>query len=453
MSLVPPVPPHRTITTNAPADSQTGAAAPSPRGPLGGPAGTDPTPLSPGLMIVGCAALAALVLAAMLGRHESTAVAAMACAVAFIFAVRRISAVAAALIPVTAASSGPLHNTVPATMLAGVLALALVVLFCAGRLRVRPPHLWLAILAGMLLLGYFFPAENLATAGQTQSDLIAVLTGLVVVAVFIAAPPTAGTLLWVILATGAVAGVVASVQGQTLEGRLEGLGTNPNGLAVYLAAPIVISIGLAMRRRNPLWLAPGAACVPALLATQSREGFLAALAGAVFFIVQGRPRAQQALIIGAAAVLAAFAGHLTTLVSLGAGSRSAADLANDNLVRVQVAWFAARTALGHPLLGVGLGQFPAYAAASNGLGVYIATTNEYLQLASETGLISLAALVVLLWLALRNRRDAEMAVVRAVLLALVVAMLFIDSFGSSLVAMPFWACLGILLAERRPANG
>ena len=158
-----------------------------------------------------------------------------------------------------------------------------------------------------------------------------------------------------------------------------------------------------MRRRNPLWLAPGGACLPALLASQSREGFLAALAGAVFLIVQGRPRAQQALIIGAAAVLAAFAGHLTTLVSLGAGSRSAADLANDNLVRVQVAWFAVRTALGHPLFGVGLGQFPAYAAASNGLGVYIATTNEYLQLASETGLISLAALVVLLWLALRNR--------------------------------------------------
>jgi hypothetical protein len=458
MSLVPPIPPQRTVRTGGPPGGQAVPAQPAQRRqmPLAAPAGPGPAPFSPmslGFMIVGSLALGALVLAATLGRHESTAVAAVACTIAFVFALRRITIVAVALIPVVAASSNPVQASLPVTMLAGVLALAAAMLFCVGRLRFRATHLWLAVLGGMALLGYFFPAERLATAGQTLLDLVAVLTGLVVVAVFIAAPPTAGALLRVILVTGAVAGVVASVEGDTVEGRLQALGSNPNGLGVYLAAPIVISIGLALHRRNPLWLVPGGACVPALLASQSREGFLAAVAGAAFLVVQGRRRPQQVLIIGAAVIVAALPGHLTVLTSLGAGSRPTAQLASDNLVRLQVAWFAVHTALAHPLFGVGLGQFSDYAAASRGLGVYIATTNEYLQLAAETGLVSLAALVVLLWLALSKRCGGEMAIVRAAVVTSAVAMLFIDSFESSLVALPFWACLGVLLTERRSADG
>jgi hypothetical protein len=260
----------------------------------------------------------------------------------------------------------------------------------------------------------------------------------------------------VILVTGAVGGVVALVQGDQLEGRLQGLGTNPNGLAVYLAAPIVISVGLAWRHRNPLWLAPGAACLPALLASQSREGFLAMLAGTAFLFVQGRSRAQQVLIIVATAgVLLAFSGDLNWLASLNAGSRSATELASNNLVRAQVAWFAAHLALGHPLLGIGFGQFPAYAAANSGIGIYIATTNQYLLLAAESGLIALAAFLVLLWHAFRVPGHGDLALVRAGLVTFAVSMLFMDSFESSLVALPFWACLGVLLARApgRPAPG
>jgi len=453
MSLVPPSPRQRTVRTGGPA----GRALPTPprQVPLAEPAAPKAAPFSPlslGFMIVGGLALGALVLAATLGRHESTAVAAMACAVAFIVAQRRITIVAVALIPV-AASSASTQATLPVTMLASVLALAAATLFCVGRLRFRPAHLWLAVLGGMALLGYFYPAEPLAASDQRLPILIAVLAGLVVVGVFVAEPPTAGVVLRVITITGAVAGVLASIQGQALEGRLEGLGTNPNGLAVYLAAPVVISVGLALHRRNPLWLAPGAACLPALLATQSREGFLAAVAGAAFLLLQGRPRRVQVLITIAAAAVVALPGHLTALASLGAGSRPAAELASDNQVRLQVAWFAAHTALTHPLLGIGLGQFPDYAAASNGLGVYIATTNQYLQLAAEGGLLSLAALLALLWLAVSKRRAGELAIVRAVVVTFVVAMFFIDSFESALVALPFWACLGVLLAKGEIADG
>jgi hypothetical protein len=99
--------------------------------------------------------------------------------------------------------------------------------------------------------------------------------------------------------------------------------------------------------------------------------------------------------------------------------------------------------------GIGLGQFPAYAQASGGLGFYIATTNEYLLLAAETGLVSLMALLALLWTAIRPARQGDLAIVRAATFASATAMLFIDLFPNPVVAVPFWACLGTLLASQR----
>src|SRR6202042_3086047 len=143
-------------------------------------------------------------------------------------------------------SSEPLHSTLPATFLVVVLAVAAIVGFCMGSLRARPAHLWVAVLGVTVLLGYFFPADPLVPARGVLPDLISVLGGLVALTVFISAPPSAGALLRVILVTGTVAGVVASTQGDNLEGRLQGLGLNPNYLGVYLAAPVVISAGLAL---------------------------------------------------------------------------------------------------------------------------------------------------------------------------------------------------------------
>ena len=409
-------------------------------------AGISSAPLRLGYVIIGIGFLGALVLASTVAGHKSTAVGAVASTAVFVIALRRISAVALALIPVMVLSSEPLHSTLPATFLVVVLAVAAIVGFCMGSLRARPAHLWVAVLGVTVLLGYFFPADPLVPARGVLPDLISVLGGLVALTVFISAPPSAGALLRVILVTGTVAGVVASTQGDNLEGRLQGLGLNPNYLGVYLAAPVVISAGLALHRRNPLWLAPGAACLPALLASQSREGFLAMVGGLAFVLIQGLPRVLKVpIILAAALVLVLSPGHLT---SLGAGSRSVTELTSDNIVRVHVALFAVRVALSHPLLGIGLGQFPDYAAASSGFGIYITTTNEYLLLASENGLIALAAFLVMLWLAFRRPCHGDMALVRAVLVTSAVSFLFIDSFESSLVALPFWACLGVLLAHR-----
>ena len=100
-----------------------------------------------------------------------------------------------------------------------------------------------------------------------------------------------------------------------------------------------------------------------------------------------------------------------------------------------------------------MGQFPYYAAASGDFGLYITTTNEYLLLASETGLIALAAFLGDAVARVQGDRACDdMALVRAVVIAYAVSMLFIDSFETSLVALPFWACLGVLLAERKTAD-
>lgn len=406
-------------------------------------------------VILAAGPLAMLAFAALLVHEENVAVMALGCSAVLPLALRRVSAIALALIPITVLSVTPLHSTKLPLIAVGLLAFATVLLVCTGSLRLRSPHLWVTVLIVMGLLAYIFPADPLVSGRGIRDTLIYTIGGLLVLAICIASPPATSALLGVILVTGAISGVVASTQRDYVEGRLQGLGLNPNYLAIYLAVPIVISIGLAARHRNLLWLAPAAGCLPALLATKSRSGFLALAAGLVFLIIQGRPQRQKMLIalISVVAVLAilVFPVNLNELTSLGAGNRSAVELGSDNLVRFQVALFALHSVLIHPLLGIGFGQFPQYAAVSNSFGVYITTTNEYLLLASETGLISLASFLMLLWPALRKNAHGDMAIVRAVIVTTAVSMLFADTFGTLIVAVPFWACLGALLG-RRPAK-
>jgi hypothetical protein len=406
-------------------------------------------PASPQILCVTIAlgTAAALVLAVAAHEEVLAAEAAGGCA-NLLIALRWPSAVAMAFIPETALSTTFLHRLLPVIGLGVVFALAAAVLFSAGLLRLCRAHRWVLVISVTVLIAYFLPAVRLQSSSQTRQDLTWILAGLVVLAVSVASPPSSRALVRVILLTGAVAAVIALVQRDYAQGRLQGLGLNPNYLSVYLAMPIVISIGLALRRRSPLWLVAGAVCLPALLASRSREGFLATVAGAAFVVIQGRSRGQQALmILAVAATVVLWPGDLDSIASLGAGGRSAANLSYDNAVRARVALFAVHVTLSHPLRGIGFGQFPAYAAVSSALGLYITTTDEYLLLAAETGLIGLAALVVMLWLAIKDPRRGDMALVRAAVVTCSVSMLFIDSFSNPGLAVPFWICLGTLLAR------
>lgn len=355
-----------------------------------------------------------------------------------------------ALIPLTVVNTAILHDMRSSIALASILLIVTIILFCTGQYRLHTPHKWIGIIGASALLAYLIPQVRLESSGQHLQTLIWPLLGLLVLTVSVASPPNAGILIKVILLTGTLTAIVAQVQGSLLSGRLEGIGLNPNYLAVYLATSSVISAGLALSRRNPLWLIPGSICMSSILASRSREGLLAAIAGIVFTVIQKASPNQKVLLtlVTVSAVLL-FPGDLNLITSIGAGTRSAAELNTDNIVRSQVALFALHVAVDHPIRGIGLGQFPAYAQASGSLGIYVTATNEYLLLAAETGLSSLVAMVALLWTGIRRARRGDIAIVRASVFTSIIAMLFIDLFPNPVVSMPFWACLGIVLARER----
>jgi O-Antigen ligase len=355
-----------------------------------------------------------------------------------------------ALIPLTVVNTAILHSLLSSIALASILLIVTIILFCTGQYRLHTPHKWIGIIGASALLAYLIPQVRLEPSGQPRQALIWLLLGLLVLTVSVASPPNAGILIKVILLTGTLTAIAARVQGSLLSGRLQGIGLNPNYLAVYLATSSVISAGFALSRRNPLWLIPGSICMSSLLASQSREGLLAAIAGIVFTVTQkASPNQKVLLTLVTVSAFLLFPGDLNLITSIGAGTRSAAELNTDNVVRSQVALFALHVAADHPIRGIGLGQFPAYAQASGSLGFYVTTTNEYLLLAAETGLSSLVAMVALLWTGIRRARRGDIAIVRASVFTSIIAMLFIDLFPNPVVSMPFWACLGILLARER----
>jgi O-antigen ligase len=235
--------------------------------------------------------------------------------------------------------------------------------------------------------------------------------------------------------------------GDRADGRLQGFGLNPNYLGAFLALPFVAAIGLAYRHRRPMWLLPAGLCLAGMVATQSRGAFVAGLAGVAIVVMQGRRIRIQVLIAAIAVVAGAvFPAVIGAAEHLAVGGRQAAELSHDTAVRERVAWFALRVAAEHPFRGIGYGMFPSYADSQ--FGVHIATHNDYLRLAAETGVPALAAFLVLLWLGVKSPAPGDLAVPRAVAGAYAVGLLFANELTNLVVSTPFWLALGCLLASR-----
>jgi O-antigen ligase len=260
------------------------------------------------------------------------------------------------------------------------------------------------------------------------------------------------------------------MSGDHVDGRLEGFAQNPNFLGALLVLPFVAAVGLAGRRRSA-WLVPATVCLAAMVATQSRGAFVSAAAGVAVALLQGRRRGIQAAIMAAAIALGTvFPGAIDAVEHLAVGDRPAAELTQNSSIREHVAWFAAKVAVAHPLRGIGYGVFPSYAENSPGLGIYIATHNDYLRLAAETGIPAFLVFLMLIWLGMKGPASGEAAVQRAVVAAYAVGMLFANQLANLVVSTPFWLALGCLLAapaspehhitsakecrhDRRPAGG
>ena len=115
-------------------------------------------------------------------------------------------------------------------------------------------------------------------------------------------------------------------------------------------------------------------------------------------------------------------------------------------IRAQLAGLAVDLIRQHPLRGVGLGRFPFFAASAPQVGFVLCTHNDYLELAAETGIPTLAVLLVLLWLGLRPPRTGAPAVLRCVVAAQAVGMLFANTLEKPGVVFTFWISLGVLLS-------
>jgi O-antigen ligase/polysaccharide polymerase Wzy-like membrane protein len=380
-----------------------------------------------------------------------------------------------ALLPVSLLAGGTsTAGRFAAIAAVGVLALVVAVLVMAKVLPFQRVHLWIGLLAGLLSISFLWPQVTAATPPPAErhhiveilgvlrgltslqltrlTDLAGLLAGLALLGVSAALSRRPGHLVRAIALTGAVAAGFVMLRGGYVGGRLEGLGCNANYLGILLALPLVAAVGLVRCTRSARWLLPAAVCFVPMADTQSRGAFLAAAAGVAFVVVQGRPawvRAPMLLVAVAAGIAAAYAGRLTSLggfvAGLGAGDRSAVDLSLNNGVRTQVAELAVRVIAEHPLRGIGYWMFPAYAERVPDFGHHLTTHNDYLRLGAEAGLPALAVFLILLWSGARPGRTGDLAVLRAVVVAYGVALLFANPLASLVVSAPFWIALGCLL--------
>jgi hypothetical protein len=358
------------------------------------------------------------------------------------------------LIPVSLLGAGTsTAGRIAVVVTVAALTLAVAALVVRRVLPLRRSQAWIALLAGLLLVSFAFPQVRAATAPGRLFDLAGLLVGLALLGITVASAPRPRQAARVIALSGMVAAGYVLVRGGFDNGRLEGLGSNPNYLGFLLVLPLVAAAGLIRRTRNPRWLVPAAVCFLALSATHSRGAFLAAGVGVAVVVVQDRSRRFHAVLASAtviAGTVAWAAGMLHPLgrhiARLGAGDRTAVDLSMSNGLRMRVAKFAVRVIVEHPLRGIGYSMFPTRASRSPEFGMYLATHDEYLRLSAEAGIPALIVFVALLWLGAGRRRSGDLAILRAIVLTYVLILFSANPLANLTVSVPFWVALGCLLA-------
>jgi len=354
------------------------------------------------------------------------------------------------LIPLFVLGPALPRGTEAAAGAAGVLAVSVAVQVVSGAVALRRAHLWIGLFGLAMLVSFVFPAMRLPSQDSPLFNLLGIGIGLALLAAVVASPPPAHRIAAITAASGAVAAAYTLLLGDDLHGRLQGLTLNPNYLGALLALPLVAAAGLTYTTRKAVWLVPVLLCALALVDTGSRGAMLAAAGGLGILLVRPAWRRQPLLVVvGGAAVLAVATG----VVDLGSllHGRPAAELAYNNDVRATAAMFALDVAIQHPLRGVGYAMFAPYAAGPTGLGIYINTHNDYLRLFAESGAVALALFLVLLWLGLRGRRlTPDLVILRAVVVAYAVGLVFANTLANLTVTGPFWVALGCLTAASTP---
>ncbi|HET6448451.1 MAG TPA: O-antigen ligase family protein [Conexibacter sp.] len=256
----------------------------------------------------------------------------------------------------------------------------------------------------------------------------------------------------------------AATTASSVQGRLQGGTSDPNYLAAAIVPAMILAGGLAARRGHPLerfgLMVATIVLAIGLAATESRGGFLAVIVVAVGALLTWRGRRMMllgyiavfAIGVGAWFVASPSAWHRVTSASDGGSGRS------------EIWHVATRVVDAHPIVGVGLAQFPvvspdyitrpgALTRADLLVGKQIVVHNAYLQLWVETGILGLAlyltiAIAAIAAAARAVRRfeaqgDLETATLARALLLAIVGALTASFFLSNIDDVRHWVLLAL----------
>ncbi len=273
---------------------------------------------------------------------------------------------------------------------------------------------------------------------------------------------------------------VQNISGETNDYRLGGPVGDPN----FYAQMMLVLVPLALDRlwnekQKMLRLVAGVAlgiCSFTVLLTYSRGGFLAMmLVLALMMFMSKRGNLRYLLAVGVVALLlinflpSEFTVRLRTLTELFPSSDTNGPVRDYSFRgRTSEMIVALQMFADHPILGVGLGNYPVlYQQYSQRLGIEVRSGARqahslYLEVASETGLLGLFSFSLLLWMIFRSIARASRLLVQRGLTSLsnmimayglgfsgyLIAALFIHS------AYPrnFWVLAGIALCIPRVAE-
>jgi len=289
------------------------------------------------------------------------------------------------------------------TKLAGALcfgAFALDAIVTRRRLVFDALH---ALVFGLLALALLstLQAEEMSPALVTTTRYASFVALFFVVSQFVGAHHLHRRIAWTLSVGSAITGALASwnfLSGETLSARLPH--GDPNDIAFVLATTLPFTLWLLRERgsRRALAVAMTAVIVVSMLLTLSR-GALVGIGAGVLWYTLGERRHARALIAGAVAVGLA----LLLVIHLGrpqieTGLRAKEKVASANVSSRLEAWdAAARLAAGHPVLGIGPGNFQfQYLQATGhppGTKVLRVVHNAYLDVASELGVVALVLFV------------------------------------------------------------
>ncbi|MBV9545664.1 MAG: O-antigen ligase family protein [Chloroflexi bacterium] len=215
------------------------------------------------------------------------------------------------------------------------------------------------------------------------------------------------------LATGSLTAAADSASQTAIQGRFTGGGGDPNLQAGGFVAAMFLIIGLFALYQRPAirrWLIAAFTLITiGFFATQSRGGLLALIVatGAALLLAPRQRRRILALAavagLGAIVLVAIRPDALSRIVDFGGGSSGRSDL-------WRVGW---QVFAGHPLFGIGIGNFTVveahYVLAPGNISriQYITDQphlvhNTYLQLLAETGIVGLVGMLSVVWLSLRS---------------------------------------------------